>query len=87
MNAQPPRPVIGNAAAISKDTRGWFLGHFIPGEDNLLRNAGVEIKWFTHAKGKRLRPTTEVGRRPHAEITPAGDTRSRSTPARWQPST
>jgi quercetin dioxygenase-like cupin family protein len=46
------RPVTGNAALVSKDTRGWFLGHFIPGEDNPRRNAGVEVKWFTHAKGE-----------------------------------
>jgi quercetin dioxygenase-like cupin family protein len=47
-----PRPVTGNAAAASKNTRGWFLGHFIPGEDNPLRSADVEVKWFTHAKGE-----------------------------------
>ena len=39
MTSQSPRPVTGNAAAASKNTRGWFLGHFIPGEDNPLHNA------------------------------------------------
>jgi len=52
MASSPPRPVTGNAAAASKSTRGWFLGHFIPGEDNPLRNADVEVKWFTHARGE-----------------------------------
>ena len=52
MTLAPLRPVTGNAALVSKNTRGWFLGHFIPGEDNPLRNSGVEVKWFTHAKGE-----------------------------------
>jgi quercetin dioxygenase-like cupin family protein len=34
------------------NTRGWFLGHFMPGEDNPLRSSDVELKWFTHAKGE-----------------------------------
>jgi mannose-6-phosphate isomerase-like protein (cupin superfamily) len=42
----------GNAAGASKDTRGWFLGHFMPGENNPLRTADAEIKWYTHAKGE-----------------------------------
>ena len=52
MNSRSPRPVTGNAVVASKDTRGWFLGHFMPGEDNPLRNADVEVKWFTHARGE-----------------------------------
>lgn len=52
MTSPPPRPVTGNAAAVSRNTRGWFLGHFIAGEDNPLRNADLEVKWFTHAKGE-----------------------------------
>ena len=52
MKANVPAPVYGNAVLSSKDTRGWFLGHFMPGEDNPLRNSDVEIKWFTHAKGE-----------------------------------
>ena len=52
MTSPSPRPVSGNATAASKNTRGWFLGHFIPGEDNPLRNSAVEMKWFTHAKGE-----------------------------------
>jgi len=47
-----PAPVSGNAAAASKDTRGWFLGQFMPGEANPLRSSHLEVKWFTHAKGE-----------------------------------
>ena len=46
------RVVFGNAADASKDTRGWFLGHFMPGADNPLRTGDVEIKWYTHARGE-----------------------------------
>ena len=63
MTSQSPRPVTGNAAAASKNTRGWFLGHFIPGEDNPLHNADLEVKWFTHARGETRRewsPASEV---------------------------
>jgi hypothetical protein len=45
-------PVFGNAAEASKDTRGWFVGHFMPGEDNPLRTSDLELKWFFHAKGE-----------------------------------
>lgn len=47
-----PRPVAGNAEAASRDTRGWFLGQFIPGQANPLRSSDLEVKWFTHAKGE-----------------------------------
>lgn len=47
-----PRPVAGNAEAASRDTRGWFLGQFIPGQSNPLRSSDLEVKWFTHAKGE-----------------------------------
>ena len=52
MTTPTHRPVTGNAAVASKNTRGWFLGHFMLGEDNPLRNTDVEVKWFTHAKGE-----------------------------------
>jgi quercetin dioxygenase-like cupin family protein len=48
-------PVFGNAAEASRDTRGWFLGHFVRGEANPLRSEDVELKWFVHAAGE-LRP-------------------------------
>jgi mannose-6-phosphate isomerase-like protein (cupin superfamily) len=45
-------PVSGNVAVASRDTRGWFLGHFMPGDDNPLRTSDLELKWLTHAKGE-----------------------------------
>jgi len=45
-------PVFGNAADPAKNSRGWFVGHFMPGEDNPLRTTDVEMKWFTHFKGE-----------------------------------
>src|SRR6185295_716112 len=45
-------PISGNVAGASKDTRGWFLGHFMPGENNPLRTSDLELKWYTHAKGE-----------------------------------
>jgi hypothetical protein len=44
-------PVFGNAAQAAA-TRGWFLGHFVPGAANPLRSEDVELKWFTHRKGE-----------------------------------
>jgi hypothetical protein len=46
-------PVFGNAAEASRETRGWFLGHFVGGEGNPLRSEDVELKWFIHAAGER----------------------------------
>jgi hypothetical protein len=45
-------PISGNVNEASKDTRGWFLGHFMPGEENPLRTGELELKWYTHAKGE-----------------------------------
>ena len=45
-------PVSGNVALASKDTRGWLLGHFMPGIGNPLRTSELELKWYTHAKGE-----------------------------------
>jgi quercetin dioxygenase-like cupin family protein len=46
------RVLFGNAADAARDTRGWFLGHFMPGADNPLRTGDVEVKWYTHAQGE-----------------------------------
>jgi quercetin dioxygenase-like cupin family protein len=46
------KPVYGNVAEASLATRGWFVGHFMPGATNPLRSEAVELKWFTHAKGE-----------------------------------
>ncbi len=45
-------PVFGSAGDPATSSRGWFVGHFMPGEDNPLRTSDVEMKWFTHAKGE-----------------------------------
>lgn len=52
MNSNMNNPISGNVSVASKDTRGWFLGHFMPGDDNPLRSSDLELKWFTHAKGE-----------------------------------
>ncbi len=44
--------VSGNVSAAAATTRGWFLGHFMPGADNPLRSEAVELKWWTHAAGE-----------------------------------
>ena len=45
-------PIAGNVAEASRDTRGWFLGHFMPGAGNPLKTSDLELKWYTHAKGE-----------------------------------
>lgn len=52
MKSDTSTPVSGNVNEASKDTRGWFLGHFMPGEENPLRTGELELKWYTHAKGE-----------------------------------
>lgn len=52
MNLDVPVPFFGNTISASKDTRGWFMGHFMPGEENPLRIEAMELKWYTHAKGE-----------------------------------
>jgi hypothetical protein len=52
MSSEAPAPISGNVAIASKDTRGWFLGHFMPGDGNPLRSSELELKWYTHAKGE-----------------------------------
>jgi len=38
MQSNPPKPFFGNANEASKDTRGWFLGHFMDvGEETSLQ--------------------------------------------------
>jgi quercetin dioxygenase-like cupin family protein len=49
---EPGAPHFGNVADASRETRGWFVGHFMPGEDSPLKSRDVELKWFTHAKGE-----------------------------------
>lgn len=51
MESTIPAPFTGNVNDVSKDTRGWMMGHFMPGEANPLRNRDVEVKWYTHPRG------------------------------------
>ena len=44
--------LFGNVNDASKDTRGWFLGHFMEGDETALRTKDLELKWYTHAKGE-----------------------------------
>ena len=52
MNSNTSAPFSGNVSDVSKNTRGWFLGHFMPGEENPLHTEDVELKGYTHAKGE-----------------------------------
>ena len=52
MSSDTTPPISGNVAGASKDTRGWFLGHFMTGDDNPLQTSELELKWYTHAKGE-----------------------------------
>lgn len=52
MNPDASAPFSGNVNEVSKETRGWFLGHFMPGEANPLRTEELELKWYAHAKGE-----------------------------------
>jgi mannose-6-phosphate isomerase-like protein (cupin superfamily) len=52
MSSDAPKPVSGNVGAVSAGTRGWFLGHFMSGDDNPLRTSDLEVKWWTHDKGE-----------------------------------
>jgi hypothetical protein len=45
-------PLFGNVSDASLATRGWFMGHFMPGDGNPLRTHDLELKWYTHAKGE-----------------------------------
>ncbi len=52
MKSDPPSPFSGNVVDVSQDTRGWFLGHFMPGAANPMRTEELELKWYTHAEGE-----------------------------------
>ncbi len=48
----PGSPFFGNVTDVGQATRGWFLGHFMPGDDHPLRSSDVELTWYTHARGE-----------------------------------
>ena len=45
-------PYFGNVADAARETRGWFVGHFMAGAQAPLHSRDVEIKWYTHARGE-----------------------------------
>jgi hypothetical protein len=45
-------PLFGNASEAARETRGWFLGHFVRGDSNPLRSEDLELKWFVHGRGE-----------------------------------
>ena len=42
----------GNAVRDGEDHRGWIVGHFMNGDDDVRQSEGVEIKWGVHASGE-----------------------------------
>lgn len=55
MNDLPPLPDgirTGNAKRDSTDTRGWFVGSFLPKDLGLRHSDDVELKWGTHSAGE-----------------------------------
>jgi hypothetical protein len=42
---------VGNAVRDDERHRGWIVGHFMNGDDDVRQSEGVEIKWGIHARG------------------------------------
>lgn len=43
----------GNAVVDGVEDRGWILGHFFEGRDELRTTSEVEVKWGVHRAGER----------------------------------
>lgn len=43
----------GNAAEDGRETRGWFLGHFIDPGEGIRSSEDVEVKWGIHPPGDK----------------------------------
>ena len=43
---------FGNAGIDGADHRGWFVGHFMAGPDDLRFTDAVEVKWGVHKPGE-----------------------------------
>jgi glyoxylate utilization-related uncharacterized protein len=41
----------GNAAEDGRETRGWFLGHFIDPSEGMRSSQDIEVKWGIHPTG------------------------------------
>lgn len=53
--------VVGNARDDGAgETRGWFVGHFLPPSMTLRHTDAVEVKWGVHAAGES-RPSMAMG--------------------------
>lgn len=53
--------VVGNAGDDGAgETRGRFVGHFLPPSMTLRRTDAVEVKWGVHAAGES-RPSMAMG--------------------------
>jgi hypothetical protein len=53
--------VVGNASDDGAgETRGWFVGHFLPPSVVLRRTEAVEVKWGVHPSGES-RPSMAMG--------------------------
>jgi quercetin dioxygenase-like cupin family protein len=51
----PSKPsfYFGNAAVDQVRNTGWFVGQFVPAEQGLRHQTGVELKWGIHPDGEK----------------------------------
>jgi hypothetical protein len=54
MNVSEIPFVCGNAIGDEwvAQTRGWFIGHFLPSEAGPRKDPRIEVKWGVHASGE-----------------------------------
>lgn len=52
------RVYSGNAADDASLQRGWLLGHFVEGDQDLRRTTDLEVKWGVHPADERRREWT-----------------------------
>jgi len=45
-------PHFGNVGDEAAEHRGWFIGHFMPG-DSIQHSTDVEVKWGQHPAGEQ----------------------------------
>ncbi len=43
---------VGNAVRDGEEHRGWIVGPFMNGDDDVRQSGRVEIKWGIHASGE-----------------------------------
>lgn len=59
-----PRHFFANAADEGVGHWGWFVGHFMGGDEHPLHSSEVELKWGEHRRGER-----RAGVAPGADVT------------------